>query len=185
MPAINRRMIAPICLLSRPDAGTALPLDLCCDIPLAAEPTLCCLAAANQQLAALPAADPNSTIAALPAAWLLTFTASPAVITVYKTRARADTHASYISFFYGSGRAILKGGGSRATIYTSRSSRTAACPTPNRQRLCCSACSRLTKWSCRCACDLPTRFRADLPATRTRQWLCRYAYSLPRINRQR
>jgi hypothetical protein len=27
-----------------------------------------------------------------------------------QTRARADTHASYISFFYGPGRAILKGG---------------------------------------------------------------------------
>ena len=38
------------------------------DTPLAAKPTPYCLAVANQQLAVLPAADPNLTITALPVA---------------------------------------------------------------------------------------------------------------------
>ena len=81
-------MIARYACYLPSDASTALPPNPC-NIPLAAEPTSCCLATANQQFTALPTANPNLTIAAVPAVLLLISTATPAAITVYKVERRS------------------------------------------------------------------------------------------------
>jgi len=69
MPPIYHLTLAPHCYLT----SAALPV---------AKLTPCCLAA-------LPVVNPGLIIAALPIALLLTSTASPAVITVYKVELRS------------------------------------------------------------------------------------------------
>jgi ribose/xylose/arabinose/galactoside ABC-type transport system permease subunit len=68
----------------------------------------------------LPVANPNLTVTVLPAVPLLISTAIPAVITVYKVEHYSLIYTLTIFlFFYGLGRAILKGGSSKAKKYWS------------------------------------------------------------------